>query len=177
MEDSQSVFRRLSSFCIAIISIPYVWISLKFWLLLLLGHTLRGFLPRLFFEFLNIFSYYFFTNISRFLSFNTGPYGSKNFKMLLLQQISPYLGNPCPQSENKLNFNPIGVERDCMWSLANGQVSFQIWQFWKSVCISESADRRAKMNSISTLRVEREYIFQLLELLVMAKFHAKIWQF
>ena len=53
----------------------------------------------------------------------------------------------------------------------------QIWQFWKSAHISETAARRAKISSISTPWGRKRVYVQLLELWPMAKFHTQIWQF
>ncbi len=57
-----------------IISEPIAYISFKFWLLLP---------PQFFWIFIFIYLFIFFTNI--FVFVNMGPYGSKNFKTLLLQ--------------------------------------------------------------------------------------------
>ncbi len=60
--------------------------------------------------------------------------------------------------------------------LANVKVHAQIWQFKKSACISETAVRRAKISSISTLYGRKTMYMSLLELPIV-KFHAQIWHF
>ncbi len=67
-----------SSVRVTIIYEPSARISSKFWLLLPLGHTLNRFLSSWNFDFLQIF----------FIFFNMRPYGSRNFKTLLLLQIA-----------------------------------------------------------------------------------------
>ena len=53
----------------------------------------------------------------------------------------------------------------------------QIWEFWKSTGISETAARRAKISSFLTPRSREIVYVQHLALWPMAKFHAQIWQF
>ncbi len=62
-----------------------------------------------------------------------------------------------------------------LWLMAKFHA--QIWQFWKSPYISETAACRANTSSISTLWDRKRVYVQLLALWPMAKFHAQIWQF
>ena len=78
------VVRRPSvrpSICVAIISEPNARIYFKFWLLLSLSHTLGRIL-----NFWEHFFYYYFLRIF-FVFVNMGPYGTPDFKTLLLLQI------------------------------------------------------------------------------------------
>ncbi len=79
--NSKFVRHRPSSARVAIISQP-TRISFKFWFLPPLGHTLRQFIffrkKKLVGDFVRIFLVF----------VNMGPYGSKNFKTLLLVQIT-----------------------------------------------------------------------------------------
>ena len=94
------------SVCGAVISECNARISLKFWLLLPLGHTLGPFChfckKKFFFDFLLIF----------LIFVHMGPYGSQNFKMLLLLQIT---------AESFQTF----AEFSFQWSSQNC-----IWDFW-----------------------------------------------
>ncbi len=74
--------------------------------------------------------------------------------------------------------SPWGKESICATSgiLANGQACkfhAQIWQFWKSTIILETAAHRAKICSISTSWDRKRVYVQLLELWPMAKLVVK----
>ena len=80
---------------------------------------------------------------------------------------------PLPIKQNKLNFHPSPWSRKCICAtsgtLVNGRFHTQIWQFWKSACISETDAHRAKINSTSTLGVERECMSNFWNVCHMAK--------
>ncbi len=63
---------------------------------------------------------------------------------------------------------------ELIWTMA--KFHDQIWQFWKSTRISETAACRAKISSISSPWVRKSVYVQLLELWPMAKFYAQLWQ-
>ena len=95
----------------------------------------------------------------------------------------PISRTPLPVERKYAQFRPLrGRKRLCaqhllLWAMA--KFHSQIWQFWKSPCISETATCRAKIHVSSILTPwnrERVYV-QLLTLWPMAKFHAQIWQF